>query len=164
MPVITITGSGGAWFNTPTLEVGTTQVQILPLRHMIGKVITMDSPNANGRIYPREVLEKSFIKYKNEMIDKGRAIVFSKMSNNLDDAYGLVEDYEIKGGSVYIKVKPLLLIWKDCNKFTDLIKNNVLHFTTAGIGTIKNGVVQDDFILDYIFLTDDPSYLIKTEI
>lgn len=116
----------------------------------------MDTTNANGRIYPRELVEKMFLKYKEDMIDKGRSIVFKNADKNLEHAYGLVKDYKIEGNDVFIDVKPLTLTGVEM--LTELIDNKKLHFVTGGIGTLKDGVVQDDFVLDYIFLSDDPAY------
>lgn len=123
-----------------------------------GKVFTMGVPNANGRTYPKEVVENAFKKYKEDMIDKGRSIVFSKNSEDLAFAYGLVKDYSIEDNDVFVKVKPLQCI-ADAEMLTDLLEKGKIHFVTAGIGKIEDGIVQDDFELRYIFLDPEPSYL-----
>lgn len=123
---------------------------------MIGKVITMDTPNKNGNMYPRNVVEKAFLKYKEDMIDKERSIVFSKVENDIEYAYGLVKDYKMEGDDVFIDVQSLTLTGMEV--LSKLLEDSKLHFVTSGIGSIKDGIIQDDYILSHIFLTDDPSY------
>ncbi len=128
---------------------------------MFGKIIDLDVPNANGSIYPKDVMEKAFKKYKEDMIDKGRAIIFSKCDDNLEYAYGLVQDISIggnKGNEGFINFKALTV--KDADVITGLIESGKLHCTTAGVGTVVDGVVQDDYEIRNIFLSDDPSYSI----
>ena len=123
---------------------------------MKAKIIDVDIPNSNDRIYPRIVVENAFKKYKEDMIDNGRAIIFSKKENNLDYAYGLVKDIYIEGSSGYVDITPLT--HKDNSELTKLIEDKQIHVVTSGIGGIKEGVIQEDFLLDYLFLDPEPSY------
>ena len=127
------------------------------------KIIDIDKPNANGRIYPREVVEKAFKKYKEDMVDKNRAIVFNTNSstrdNDLANAYGVVKDIIIEGDEGFVEMEPLSLV--RCSTFTALLEDNKLFVATAGVASLKDGVVQDDYELTHLFLTDDPSYIKK---
>jgi GTPase involved in cell partitioning and DNA repair len=120
------------------------------------KIIDMDKPNANGRIYPLTVVENAFKKYKEHMIDKGSAIIFNKNSNDLANAYGIVKDITIEGKEGFVELKPLSL--NGVETFTSLLEHNKLSVVTSGIGTVKDNVIQDDFELRWLFLTDDPSH------
>lgn len=123
------------------------------------KILDLDTPNANGRIYPKDEMEKCIEKYKEDMVDKGRALIskeFCGSKLNLEKAYGLINDISIKDGGVYIDFKPLSL--PGCEVITGMIESKQVYPVTAGTGTLSGNVVTD-YKLEYIFLSDDPSYI-----
>jgi hypothetical protein len=127
---------------------------------MKAKILDLDKPNANGRIYPKEVMENAIKKYKEDMIDKKRALIGSELTGpelNIEKAYGLVDDIYIEDDSVFIEFHPLQL--PICEILTPLVESKKLHFATCGVvAKMENNIVGDDYELRYTFLTDDPSY------
>jgi hypothetical protein len=120
------------------------------------KILDIDKPNANGRVYTRSAVEKAFKKYKENLVDNRRGFIMNSNTDNIEQAYGIVEDIMIEDDVGYIEFKPLTL--EGCPELTMLIECNKLHVVTSGIGRITDGIVQDDFIFTHLYLTDDPSY------
>ena len=75
---------------------------------------------------------------------------------NVEKVYGVVDDIYIEGDLVFIDFHPLKL--SNVENLTVLVECEKLFPVTAGTGTLKDGVVQDDYKIDYIFLNSDPSY------
>jgi hypothetical protein len=128
---------------------------------MKAKILDLDKPNANGRIYPKDVMEKAISKYKKDMVDQKRALIGSELTGselNVEKAYGIVDDIYIEEDTVFIDFHPLKL--PICESLTQLIESKVLHPVTCGFATLSGNIVGDDYILSYVHLTDDPSYSI----
>lgn len=126
---------------------------------MKSKILDLDKPNANNRTYPRDVVEKAIMKYKWEMVDKKRALIASELTGrqlNVAKVYGIVDDIYIDGDTVFNEYRTLKL--PNVENLTVLVECKKLFPVTAGTGTIKDGIVQDDYKIDYIFLGSDPSY------
>jgi hypothetical protein len=128
---------------------------------MKAKILDIDKPNANNRIYPRSVIEKAIKKYKEEMVDQKRALIAHEQCSSplmdLEKTYGIVDDIFIENDSVFIEFHALGLPISE--RITHLIKSEILHPVTSGTGTIdENGKIGDDYNIGYIFLTNDPSY------
>ncbi len=126
---------------------------------MKAKILDLDKLNANNRIYPKEVMEKAIKKYKEDMVDKKRALIGSELTGpelNVEKAYGIVDDIYIEGDSVFIDFHSLKIA--NAENLNLLVECKQLHPVTCGISTMKNNIVNDDYELKYIFLSNDPSY------
>lgn len=128
------------------------------------KIIELYKLNNNNRIYPKEVFEKALKEYKEKVVNEKRAIVYKSLEPDLSNSYGIVDDIYMENDSAYANISPLMNIF-DNNVITKMIDDGQLHVVTCGVGTITNNIIQDDYILNYLYLTDNPSYsLIKTEL
>jgi hypothetical protein len=131
-----------------------------------------DTPNANGRIYPREILEREIQKFQ-QKIDERRAygesdhpdaVVISSKSISMNiiklwwEGKTVVGDLEIPLSAGYVK-------YGICSSPGDIIANNVyfnklkLGVSSRGVGSVENkggvNVVGQDFeLLCWDWVTD----------
>ena len=127
-------------------------------------LLTLDKPNANGRIYPKEVIEKALQKYRDEYVIKTRAFVTKKPPEsptvNLLDTVGVIKEIIVVDNTVMADVEFLNV--PEAKIFETALYSGKLHLRTAGIGSIHkqdNGTytVGEDYQLTSCFLTDDPA-------
>lgn len=123
---------------------------------MTAKIITTDTPNSNGRVYSKEVIQKAFDKYKEDFVNKGRALIFHRNSPNLEESYGIVKDIFLNENEGYIEFQPLESI-KGNEVFTDWLEQGKIYVTIAGTGKVIDNKVED-YTLEYIFLDPNPSW------
>lgn len=123
-------------------------------------IMTVDSPNLNKRIYPREVLQKALDKYTKEFVSEKRALIVGKLPENstinLQDAIGIVKEITIEGDKVMVEAE----FFSDL--YRQIIESGKFSLRTAGMGTLKkdkngNDVIQEDYELISCFVTDDPA-------
>lgn len=111
-----------------------------------GPVIYFNEPTLNGRVYSKEILEREFEKFK-----KRGFVTYGQNQNimmtRLQDVVGFPKDVQIDDEKVFMEIKlantPKTTTFKLSHK--DQPKNYKL--VMRGVGTVKNGVVQDDFKL-----------------
>ncbi|NBP03233.1 MAG: primosomal protein [Proteobacteria bacterium] len=120
--------------------------------------------NRNGRVYPKNVMEKALGKYQ-DLITAKRAL--GEMSHpdhpqvNLERASHLVESLKFDGNNVVGRAR--ILTHLPMGKIAKgLIDEGVpLGVSTRGLGSLveKNGakLVQDDFTISAIDIVGDPS-------
>tara|TARA_R110002153_G_scaffold27498_1_gene85382 strand:+ start:1879 stop:2535 length:657 start_codon:yes stop_codon:yes gene_type:complete len=123
-----------------------------------------EQKNRNGRIYPKQIMERAVGKYVKEQVSKNRAV--GELNHpegptvNLDKVSHLITSLEFKGNDVIGKAQildtPMGKIVKG------LLEGGVqLGVSTRGMGSLvsRNGVsyVGDDFILNTIDIVQDPS-------
>lgn len=128
-------------------------------------VLALDVPNANHRIYPKEVVEKALDKYRKEFINERRALVVKRLPEtsaiDLRDVIGTVKEATIEDGKIMMDVEFL----PQCEGAiaADIgITNGKFALRTSGMGTMKkdkdgNDVVQEDYELISVFVTDNPA-------
>lgn len=128
-------------------------------------ILTLDLPNKNNRIYPKEVMEKAMEKYRQDFIKEGRALVTKRQPEcstvSIKDAIGVVKDMKVEEGKVVVDIE-FLPGMADALAAEVGMSKGVLHLRTSGIGTMKlneqgQNVVQDDYELIQCFVTDDPA-------
>ena len=123
-----------------------------------------ETKNRNGRIYPREVMNKAVGKYINDQVSKGRAV--GELNHpegptvNLDKVSHKIESLDWKGNDVVGKATILETPMGQIVK--GLLDGGVnLGVSTRGMGSLKNGnnamVVQPDFMLNAVDIVQDPS-------
>lgn len=122
--------------------------------HTINLNFKTDTPSLNGRIYPKEVLEKSLLeKLKNKgsipiLLDRIPYPQSVDDSSLLFNKAGDATSYIIKpDGDITVDIIPL-----DTPKGV-LLKRilDTCEFTTDGLGDIDDNNVISNFILNYIF-------------
>jgi len=129
-----------------------------------GIFMQAETKNRNGRIYPREVMNKAVGKYINEQVSKGRAV--GELNHpegptvNLDKVSHKIESLDWKGNDVVGKAT---ILETPMGKIVQgLLDGGVnLGVSTRGMGSLKNGnnamVVQPDFMLNAVDIVQDPS-------
>lgn len=110
--------------------------------------------NRNGRIYPREIMEKEVNRYSKEYIDKNRA--FGELGHpdtpsiNLDRTAILIKSLKSDGDNWIGKAKVM------DTPYGKIVKNLIdegaqLGVSSRGLGSLKSvggvNMVQDDFLL-----------------
>lgn len=121
-----------------------------------GTFMQYDTPNRNGRIYPKAVMETEVVRYMKEAVAMRRA--YGELNHpsgpaiNLDRVSHMIEDLRMdKGGIVYGKAK--IVETPMGNIVKGLLEGGAnLGVSTRGLGTLKtgsNGImeVQNDFRL-----------------
>jgi hypothetical protein len=129
-----------------------------------GVFMQSDTKNRNGRIYPKNILNKECTRYIKEYVEKGRAMGElnhpSGPTVNLDRVSHIIKELYENGTSIYGKAKVL------DTPMGRIVKNLIdegaqLGVSTRGMGSLrpKNGYqeVQEDFMLAAIDIVADPS-------
>lgn len=154
-----------AYYSVATVEE---QKEGKPLRFK-GVFQRADTINENKRIYPREVLEKAIQKYKEEKIEKGRAVgtlEHPEDGKTKVDAisHKIVDLWMEEDGTVYGVAE---VLDTPAGKILEgLIKGGVkIGISSRGFGSSKveevNGqkveVIQDDFVIEAFDVVYEPS-------
>ena len=123
-----------------------------------------ESKNRNGRIYPKNVMERAVDKYVTEQVSKGRAVGELNHpdgpSINLDKVSHLITKLEWNGNDVVGKAR---ILETPMGKIVQgLLEGGVqLGVSTRGMGSLveRNGVmyVKEDFHLATVDIVQDPS-------
>ncbi|MFZ9743156.1 MAG: hypothetical protein ACO3B0_06165 [Chitinophagaceae bacterium] len=129
-----------------------------------GVFMQADTKNRNGRIYPKNILNKECTRYIKEYVEKGRAMGElnhpSGPTVNLDRVSHIIKELHEDGTSIVGKAKVL------DTPMGRIVKNLIdegaqLGVSTRGMGSLrpKNGYqeVQEDFMLAAIDIVADPS-------
>ena len=123
-----------------------------------------DQKNRNGRVYPKQIMERAVARYVDEQVSKKRSV--GELNHpegptvNLDKVSHLITSLKFEGNDVVGKAQildtPMGKIVKG------LLEGGVqLGVSTRGMGSLesKNGTmyVRDDFILNTVDIVQDPS-------
>jgi len=129
-----------------------------------GIFMSAEQKNRNGRIYPKQIMERAVDKYVKEQVSQKRAV--GELNHpegptvNLDKVSHLSTDLQWEGNDVVGKAQildtPMGRIVKG------LLEGGVqLGVSTRGMGSLenRNGVmyVKDDFMLNTVDIVQDPS-------
>ena len=123
-----------------------------------------DTKNRNGRIYPREVMEKAVEKYNTEQVMTKRSV--GELNHpegptvNLDKVSHLITELKFEGSNVMGRAS--ILNTPNGMVVKGLLDGGVqLGVSTRGMGSLQNQngamVVKDDFILNTVDIVQDPS-------
>lgn len=129
-----------------------------------GPVQKANQKNQNGRVYPKIILEREILKYKNTFIKEHRAlgeldhpessvVSLGNTSHNVLDAWW-------EGETVMAKIE--ILTTPAGNILKELLKNGIrLGISSRGLGSVKEGKngseVQEDFELICWDFVSNPS-------
>ena len=129
-----------------------------------GIFMSAEQKNRNGRIYPKQIMERAVDKYVKEQVSQKRAV--GELNHpegptvNLDKVSHLITDLQWEGNDVVGKAQildtPMGRIVKG------LLEGGVqLGVSTRGMGSLeqRNGTmyVKDDFMLNTVDIVQDPS-------
>jgi hypothetical protein len=129
-----------------------------------GIFMQAESKNRNGRIYPRDVMEKAVNKYVTEQVAKGRAVGELNHPDgptiNLDKVSHRITELSWDGNNVMGKA--LVLDTPMGQIVKGLVEGGVqLGVSSRGMGTLVQrqgvNVVGNDFILSTVDIVQDPS-------
>ena len=129
-----------------------------------GVFMQAESKNRNGRIYPKQIMEKAVDKYVKEQVSTKRAV--GELNHpegptvNLDKVSHLITDLRWEGNDVVGKAQ--ILDTPMCRIVKGLLEGGVqLGVSTRGMGSLesRNGVmyVKSDFLLNTVDIVQDPS-------
>lgn len=128
-------------------------------------ILTLDTPNKNGRIYPRATFERALEDYKKNFVDEHRAIIVKLQPENavtnLKDVVGIITGITIENDTVMVDAVFFSNV-PDGLVVETAIKSGLLHLRSGGIGSIikdQNGnlIVQNDYEITHMFVTDNPA-------
>lgn len=115
-------------------------------------MLKTDAATANGRIYPRHVMQKAIDEYKQKF--PSRMIVYSGTDADLRKAIGTIEDVKLQGDMVKVDVKFF-------NTYIEPNKSR-LTWTPVGIGKLEkldNGTYKVyDYSIEHFSLVDESKY------
>ena len=115
--------------------------------------------NRNGRIYPKSILESELNKYENKIKSK-RALGELDHPNgpkiNPDRVSHYMTELSFRGNDIIGKAK---IMDTPCGKIVKEFMKEGLSFgvSSRGVGSVKNGLVQNDFRLSTVDIVTDPS-------
>jgi hypothetical protein len=131
--------------------------------YIVGPFMESNKTNKNGRMYPRNVVEKEVGRYQ-ELIQEKRSLgELGHPPNptiNLNQVSHLITELKMNGEDAYGKAK---ILGTPMGKIAEnLIREGVrLGVSLRGVGSLKekNGIneVQDDFLLSTVDIVSDPS-------
>tara|TARA_Y100000593_G_scaffold88436_1_gene170748 strand:+ start:491 stop:1108 length:618 start_codon:yes stop_codon:yes gene_type:complete len=132
--------------------------------YLSGRIQAADTPNGNGRVYPKKVLEKEIKNYLNVVKDNRATGELDHPEDsviNLKNVSHLMVDVWWQGNDVMGKMK--VLDTPSGRILKDLMNAGVkLGISSRGLGTVKenmNGhdVVEEDFQLICFDIVSEPS-------
>lgn len=115
---------------------------------IVGIFSSAEIENGNGRKYPRKILEREINKALEKISNKS---LFGELSHpseptiNPERISHIVESLEWKNNDVYGKAKILNTPMGSIAK--ELIKEGKVGISSRGLGTVSEGIVNDDFNL-----------------
>lgn len=105
-------------------------------------ILPVDKPTVNGRIYPREVVEKALIEYRNKFISQGKA--FGEVRGKHADAYisfnsvsHKITDIGLDDDGIYCTIK---ILDTPCGIKAQKLAMP-LNMDIRGIGSVHNGMI-----------------------
>jgi len=132
--------------------------------YLSGRIQAADTPNGNGRVYPKKVLEKEIKNYLNVVKDNRATGELDHPEDsvvNLKNVSHLMVDVWWQGNDVMGKMK--VLDTPSGRILKDLMDAGVkLGISSRGLGTVKEGkgghdIVEEDFQLICFDIVSEPS-------
>jgi len=132
--------------------------------YLSGRIQAADTPNGNGRVYPKKVLEKEMKNYLNVVKDNRATGELDHPEDsviNLKNVSHLMVDVWWQGNDVMGKLK--VLDTPSGRILKDLVSAGVkLGISSRGLGTVKEGmgghdVVEEDYQLICFDIVSEPS-------
>lgn len=125
-----------------------------------GPFLQAEVVNGNKRVYPRAVLEKEVVAHMDTKIKQNRAL--GELGHpptseiNLDRVSHLIKELTMDGNTAIGKAQILDTPMGKIAKA--LMESNVkLGVSSRGLGSLRNGIVQNDYRLICVDIVSDPS-------
>lgn len=120
-------------------------------------LLTLDKPNLNGHIYPKEVIRKVI-----ENVDERHCLVAAEATNtpniNLERVCGKISNLAIEEDCLVGDVQLLNGLPACDPNFEALLNNYSISVRPSGLATMSDdGTVGSDYKLNYFFITDNPA-------
>jgi hypothetical protein len=135
--------------------------------YISGPMLVADMTNGNKRIYPIPVIEANVNRYQNVIQDKrsvGECEHPTSSSINMERISHLITELRMDGNIAYGKARVLDKMPLG-NVLKNLIESGVkVGVSSRGTGTLKNGVVQNDYnmiCIDSVFSPSGPNCFIQ---
>lgn len=131
--------------------------------YIVGPFLESNKKNKNGRMYPRNIVEKEVARYQELIREKRSLGELGHPPNptiNLNQVSHLITELKMNGEDAMGKAK---ILGTPMGKIAEnLIREGVrLGVSLRGVGSLKekNGIneVQDDFLLSTVDIVSDPS-------
>lgn len=119
---------------------------------MITKFLEIDTPNKNGRVYPREVVERA-VKAFHDATKQDLMPIFKSaaIQQTVENIVGFATKVHVKDG--YLTGEVGFIEGK-----VDFIPNGeIICIRPNGVGTVKDGVVQDDYRMNGFAIVRKPT-------
>jgi hypothetical protein len=119
---------------------------------MITKFLEIDAPNKNGRIYPREVIERA-VKTFLDMTKQELMPIFKQadVHHTTEDIVGFATNVHIEDGYLTGEVGFIE------GKVEHIPNGEIICIRPNGVGTIKDGIVQDDYRINGFAIVRKPA-------
>lgn len=125
-----------------------------------GPFLQAEVYNGNKRSYPKAIIEREVSNHINSKIKENRAL--GELGHppsseiNLDRVSHLIKELKMEGNTAYGKAQ---ILDTPCGKIAkSLMEANVkLGVSSRGVGSLKNGIVQNDYRLICVDIVSDPS-------
>lgn len=125
-----------------------------------GPFLQAEQINGNKRVYPKSIIEKEVEKHVNTKIKENRAL--GELGHpptseiNLDRVSHLIKELKMDGNTVFGKAQVLDTPMGKIVKA--LMESGVkLGVSSRGVGSLRNGIVQNDYRLICVDVVADPS-------
>lgn len=132
-----------------------------------GPMLVSETTNGNKRIYPRPVIEAQVEKYQTVINDKrsvGECEHPTSSNINMERISHLVTELKMDGNIAYGKAKVLDKMPLG-NVLKNLIESGVkVGVSSRGTGSLKNGIVQNDYnmiCIDSVFSPSGPNCFVQ---
>lgn len=125
-----------------------------------GPFLQAEVVNGNKRVYPKAIIEKEVAAHLTTKISQNRAL--GELGHpptseiNLDRVSHLIKELRMEGNTAIGKAQ---ILDTPCGKIAKaLMESGVkLGVSSRGVGSLKNGVVQNDYRLICVDIVSDPS-------
>jgi hypothetical protein len=128
--------------------------------YISGPMLVSEAMNGNKRVYPRPVIESQVLRYQDVIKDKrsvGECEHPTTSSINMERISHLVTELKMDGNVAFGKARVLDKMPLG-NVLKNLIESGVkVGVSSRGTGTLKNGVVQNDYAMVCIDTVFNPS-------
>lgn len=129
------------------------------------ELLVVDVPNKNGRIYPREVVEREVVRVKKELIAENRFLISREVLESsvldLTKVVAVGKDLFFEGDTLFVDLE-ILEGLPHATEIDDGLKSGRLAVRTAGFGTLQKRddgaeVVEEGWEFLYCFVTSEPA-------
>jgi hypothetical protein len=118
----------------------------------LAKFLELDKPNKNGRTYPTAVILAALAKYK-QMTNNEDFPIFKELgiTHTEDDIVGIATDVRVEDGFLCGNVG----FFED--KLGHITSGEIINIRPNAVGSVKDGIVQDDYSVNGFCIVRKPA-------